>query len=88
MIDPAPLLREARRCVRRGGLLTVFEPDWATMRVESEHFETDASWLANVRQPDIGANLEALVERAGAGVVDVVEEHSVWPSLARARKSV
>ncbi|HEY1740459.1 MAG TPA: methyltransferase domain-containing protein [Acidimicrobiia bacterium] len=88
VVDPGQLLREARRCVRRGGLLTVFEPDWSTMRVQSDRFDTDASWLANVRQPEIGANLADLVERTDADVLDVVEEHSVWRSLARAEVGI
>ncbi|HEY1739312.1 MAG TPA: methyltransferase domain-containing protein, partial [Acidimicrobiia bacterium] len=88
VVDPALLLREARRCVRPGGLLTVFEPDWTTMRVASDHFDTDASWLANVRHPDIGAALPEHTEAAGADVVDVVEEHSVWRTLARAEVGV
>jgi len=83
--DPERLLCEARRCVRRTGLLTVFEPDWTTMRVVSDRFDEDARWLANVRHPDVGANLPEFVERAGAEIADIVEEHSVWRSLTRAQ---
>ena len=88
VVDPARLLLEARRCVRSGGLLTIFEPDWGTMRVESEHFDADARWLANVRHPEIGANLPELVEQAGADVMDVVEEHSgvAQPGTSRSRR--
>ncbi|HEY3834158.1 MAG TPA: methyltransferase domain-containing protein [Acidimicrobiia bacterium] len=86
--DPALLLREALRCVRNGGLLTVFEPDWTTMRVASDHFDSDARWLANVRNPTVGRDLPNLVEQAHADVVDIVDEQSVWPSLARAEVGV
>jgi SAM-dependent methyltransferase len=86
--DPERVLREARRCVRPGGLLTVFEPDWTSMRVVSDRFDEDARWLANVRHPDIGAKLSEVVERAGAAVADVVEEHSIWHSLARAQVGI
>jgi SAM-dependent methyltransferase len=86
--DPQLVLREARRCVRRGGLLTVFEPDWTTMRVMSDQYDDDAEWLANVRHPDIGADLAGLIEQVGAQVVDIVEEHSVWHSVARAQVGI
>jgi SAM-dependent methyltransferase len=83
--DPECVLLEALRCIQPAGLLTVFEPDWTTMRVVSECFDEDARWLTNVRHPDVGAELPELVERAGADVADIVEEHSVWHSLARAQ---
>jgi SAM-dependent methyltransferase len=86
--DPDALLREACRCVRRGGLLTVFEPDWLTMRVDSDRFDDDARWFANVRQPAVGADLVGLVEQVGAQIFDVVEEHSTWPTLARAQVGI
>ena len=85
---PELLLREVCRCVRPDGLLTVVEPDWTTMRVASDSFDDDARWLANVRHPEIGACLAGLVEQAGARIVDVVEEHSVWHSLERARAGI
>ena len=86
--DPAAVLSEAFRCVRPGGLLTVFEPDWLSLQFPSAGFGPDASWLANVRQPAVGRRLTDLVERAGGLVLDRVEERSVWTSLARAERLV
>jgi len=86
--DPALVLAEAVRCLRPGGLLTVFEPDWTQMQIPSARFGSDASWLANVRQPQIGATLWDLVERAGCEVVDRVEELSVWTSLPLAERLI
>ena len=55
------------------------------MRVASDQFDDDASWLANVLHPEVGAELVQLVESTGARVVDVIEQHSIWPTLARAQ---
>jgi SAM-dependent methyltransferase len=86
--DPALVLGEAVRCLRSGGLLTVFEPDWTRLEIPSERFGPDATWLVNVKQPQIGANLWSLVERAGCEVEDRVEELSVWTSLALAERLI
>jgi SAM-dependent methyltransferase len=86
--DPAIVLSEAARCLRPGGLLTVFEPDWTTLRIPSDQFGDDATWLANVKQPEIGATLWDLVERAGCDVLDRVEELSVWTSLPLAERLI
>jgi SAM-dependent methyltransferase len=87
VLDPRAVLREAVRCVRPGGLLTIFEPDWTSLRIASDDLDDDARWLGNVRHPEIGALLPELVADAGADICDVVEEHSVWPTLARAARA-
>jgi SAM-dependent methyltransferase len=86
--DPTIVLSEAVRCVRPGGLLTAFEPDWTQLQIPSDRFGSDATWLANVKQPQIGATLWDLVEGAGCEVVDRVEELSVWTSLALAERLI
>ena len=86
--DPAIVLTEAVRCLRPGGLLTVFEPDWSSLRITSDAFDADASWLVRVKQPGIGRALWELVERAGCDVVDRVEELSVWSSLDLAEQLI
>ena len=86
--DPALVLSEAVRCLRPGGLLTVFEPDWSSLRITSDAFDSDASWLVRVKQPEIGRALWELVERAGCDVVDRVEELSVWSSLDLAERLI
>jgi SAM-dependent methyltransferase len=85
---PELVVREAVRCVRRGGLLTVFEPDWSSLRVASDAFDTDAVWLANVCHPGIGRELRPLLESVGVEIVDEVEERSVWRSFALADRLV
>jgi SAM-dependent methyltransferase len=79
--DPAAVLAEALRCVRPGGLLTVFEPDWTRFEIASDLWQDVAGSLVSVRHPGIGAQLWELVEAAGADVLDQVEELSVWHSL-------
>lgn len=79
--DPSALLAEVARCLRPGALLTVFEPDWGSFRVRSERGDQVTSWIANVRQPEVGAALWRLVEDAGLEVLDRVEELSVWRDL-------
>ena len=79
--DPAVVLREALRCVRSGGLITVFEPDLKHFEVTSDVLESAAGWLTGVRHPEIGAALSRLVEEAGCEILDRVEERSVWRSL-------
>ena len=86
--DPAAVLAEAVRCLQPGGLLTVFEPDWTRLEIPSDSFGSDATWLANVKQPEIGANLWHLVEGAGCQVDDRVEELSVLTSLALAERLI
>jgi SAM-dependent methyltransferase len=76
--DPEAVLDEITRCVVPGGLLTVFEPDWTGLVVESDVLAPDASWMANVRHPEAGARLWSWVEAAGWDVLDRVEELSVW----------
>jgi SAM-dependent methyltransferase len=80
--DPREVLAEALRCVRPGGLLTVFEPDWNSFEVRSDVLPHRAGWITSVRHPDIGARLWNLLEEEGCEVLDRVEELSVWRSLA------
>jgi hypothetical protein len=67
--------------VCRGGLITVFEPDWSEFRVRTDHGVATAGWLAGLRQPGVGGALWKLLEDAGCDVVDRVEELSVWRSI-------
>jgi SAM-dependent methyltransferase len=78
---PQVLLGEALRCVGTDGLLTVFEPDWGRLQVESTVLPSNVSWMANARHPAVGGQLWQLVEDAGGEVLDRVEELSVWRSL-------
>jgi SAM-dependent methyltransferase len=79
---PAAVLAEAMRCLRPGGLLTVFEPDWTRFEIASELSpRVPAGALVSVRHPNIGQQLWPLIEATGCDVVDRVEELSVWRSL-------
>jgi SAM-dependent methyltransferase len=80
--DPSKVLGEALRCVEAGGLVTVFEPDWTSLRVKSEILPEPAGWLSSVKHPDLGAQLWDMLEEHGCDVLDRVEELSVWRSLA------
>jgi SAM-dependent methyltransferase len=79
--DPLHVLAEAVRCVERGGLVTVFEPDWTRFEIVSDVLSTNARWITSVKNPDIGARLWGLLEDSGCEVLDRVEELSVWRSL-------
>ena len=67
--------------LRRGALLTVFEPDWHAFRVRGERGDEVVAWINNARHPGIGGQLWELLEAAGFDVLDRVEELSVWRSL-------
>jgi SAM-dependent methyltransferase len=79
--DPGAVVAEVARCLRAGGLLTVFEPDWGSFRVRGGRGDQATSWIANARHPEIGGVLWELVERSGIDVLDRVEETSVWRKL-------
>lgn len=79
--QPSVVLVEVVRCLRRGALLTVFEPNWAGFTVRSESGDERCGWLCAVRHPEVGGSLWDLIEAAGCTVLDRVEELSVWRSL-------
>ena len=78
---PAVVLREAVRCLRPAGLVTVFEPDWSAFRVASDVLPADAAWISGARHPGMGGQLWELLADAGCDVLDRIEELSVWRSL-------
>jgi SAM-dependent methyltransferase len=79
--DPVVVLAEALRCLQPGGLITVFEPDWSSLRVKSDVLPECAGWISAAKHPDIGAKLWELIDDLGCDVLDRVEELSVWRSL-------
>ena len=79
--NPSVVLAEVVRCLRPGGLITVFEPDWSQFRVRGDTGDVKTGWLAGSRHPGIGGDLWRLVEEAGCEVLDRVEELSIWRSL-------
>jgi SAM-dependent methyltransferase len=81
VLDPAVMLGEVVRCLRPGGLLTVFEPNWGGFTVRSESGDERCGWVCSARHPYVGAALWDLLEAAGCVVLDRVEELSVWRSL-------
>jgi SAM-dependent methyltransferase len=73
---PDAVVAEVVRCLRPGGLLTIFEPDWSSLRVCGSPVPT--GWLTVARHPSIGAAVGDLLRAAGCDVVDRVEERSWW----------
>ena len=76
--EPREVVAEIARVVRPGGALFVFEPDYDTMRVDSD-VVADGSWPAamlRVRHPRIGSEMLQLFELAGFRTDDVVTESS------------
>ena len=79
--DPEQVVREAVRCIREGGMLTMFEPDWSSLMVNTDEGEKPGGWLSSARHPEVGGRLWELAEAAGCDVLDRVEELSVWRNL-------
>lgn len=79
--QPALIVGEAVRCVRTGGLITVFEPDWSSLTIRSEVLPGPVFWISQARHPDVGGQLWDLLEDAGCEILDRIEELSVWRSL-------
>ena len=82
VVDPLAVLVEVVRCLRPGALITVYEPNWDSFLVRSDHGNEAVDWIAPSRHPGIGGKLWGLIEEAGCDVLDRVEELSVWRSLA------
>src|SRR5262245_33067214 len=76
VVDPATVIAEVVRCVRSGGLITIFEPDWSCLEVAGERVPTD--WTSGARHPAIGSTVGDLLTDAGCIVRDRVEERSWW----------
>jgi ubiquinone/menaquinone biosynthesis C-methylase UbiE len=80
--DPAMVLAEVARVVRRGGFVAVFEPDWTSLTIDGDDASV-ARGLARSRSSVVGGGLEALVEEVGFKVLDVVTEDSRGYTMAR-----
>jgi SAM-dependent methyltransferase len=74
--EPTAVLAEVVRCVRPGGLLTIFEPDWSCLAVNGER--VPLGWLTVARHPAIGATAGDLLRHASCVIHDRVEERSWW----------
>ena len=76
VVDPRAVVSEVVRCVSPGGLLTLSEPDWSTLRVNGAPLPD--GWVTMARHPDIGGALGELLECLGCELHDRVEERSWW----------
>jgi SAM-dependent methyltransferase len=74
--DPAAVIAEVVRCLKPGGLLTVFEPDWSSLTINGSSVPT--SWVSAARHPAVGATVGDLLALASCTVLDRVEERSWW----------
>lgn len=74
--DPAAVIDEVVRCVEPAGLLTAFEPDWSSLRVNGAPIPT--RWVSIAKHPAIGGMLGDLLEARSCSIVDRVEERSWW----------
>lgn len=82
--DRSVVLGEARRVLRTGGFLAVFEPDWTSLRFggdDPDHARVVEA-VMHVAHPAVGAELRKLVREAGFRVRDRVSELSFGHSLA------
>lgn len=74
--DPATVVGEVLRCVKRKGLVVIFEPDWSTLHVNGS--AVPGWWTNTARHPSIGGRLGGLLAAAGCTIRDRVEERSWW----------
>jgi SAM-dependent methyltransferase len=76
--DPDGVVAEIARVLRPGGLVTVFEPDWASLRFgdDGPDDRTVGRAVVTVRRPDVGARLGQLVAAHGLRILDRVAERS------------
>lgn len=81
--DPEVVLAEVVRVLRPGGVLAAFEPDWESLRFETELDDATGigAQLHRPRQPDIGNQLTSILRASGCEVLDVVTETSFGESL-------
>ncbi len=80
--EPARVIAEVARCLRPGGIVTVFEPDWTTLSMASDLVAPSIGWLYAVASPDAGATAAPLLQAVGFEVLDIVSERSFKTSLA------
>ena len=76
--DPGAVLDEIARVTRLGGTVAILDPDYSQFRVESD-LVPHGTWpaaLLTARNPNMGAEVAALLEARGFRVRDVVVETS------------
>lgn len=78
VVDPGEVFDEIVRVVRPGGFVAVFEPDFATFRVDSDVVPdgTIPGRFVAVRHPAIGTQVADLLRLRGCAIVDIVTETS------------
>jgi SAM-dependent methyltransferase len=85
--DPAAVLAEVARVVRRGGFVAAFEPDWTSLTIAGDHAGV-ACRFARSKAGAVGGRLESLVDDAGFDVLDVVTEDSRGYAMARVPRNL
>ena len=84
---PAVILREARRVLRPGGRLVVFEPDRSSIAIDSDDPEATAAVvrgaMLGVRHPRVGLQLRAMLVDAGLHDVECDADLGQATSLER-----
>ena len=75
VVDPSAVLGQVRRVLREGGRLVVFEPDWGSLAVASDHPPVSAAltWgvMSGIAHPRIGLELRRFLVEAGFEVAEV-----------------
>jgi SAM-dependent methyltransferase len=86
--DPARVVAELYRVTRPGGLICLYEPDWATLAVASADAATSRAFTeftcAQVRNFSVGRQLPALAAAAGFTVRSAQPAPGVWHDFEEA----
>jgi SAM-dependent methyltransferase len=91
--SPAGVLAEIRRVARRGAVVALGEPDWATLAIDSPDLRTSADFTAFlcghvVRNPSVGRELARLATGAGFTVRSVHAHAALFGDFAAAEQVI
>jgi SAM-dependent methyltransferase len=83
--EPLPVFREVKRVLRASGRLVVFEPDWGSLAIASDHPKVSAALtsgvMSGIANPRIGLELRRCLVDAGFDVVELTVDVGVYSDV-------